>query len=238
MFVTPRSQVLCICLAVIAICDMADAHNLFVMVEHRPAGPDSVDVIFEHSPYPGTGVYNQPLLDRGNTWIQQLNEEEVATVRLKEVTRLGKKFLQAETTTASPRAVVHSCKWGVYKGRLDYFYGKYLDVSSAGQFNQLARTPKLPLDISPAVKSGGVTITVFFQNKPLPKTVVWIWAPDGKETKLTTVADGTITLKSLVPGIYSFATIHNLKGPAGEFEGESYKGVMHGTTCSFRWPIK
>jgi hypothetical protein len=66
---------------------------------------------------------------------------------------------------------------------------------------------KLPLDISPAIKSGGVTITVIFENKPLAKTVVWIWAPDGKETKLTTDADGTITLKSLAPGVYSFAAI-------------------------------
>jgi hypothetical protein len=97
------------------ICDIADAHNLFVMVEHRSDGPDSIDVIFEHAPYPGKGVYNQPLLDRGETWIQPL-DEKVVPLRVKEVTRLGKKFLQAETTTESPRAVVHSCKWGVYKG--------------------------------------------------------------------------------------------------------------------------
>jgi hypothetical protein len=225
-------------LAVIAVCDMAGAHNLFVMVEHQSAGPDSIDVIFEHSPYPGKGTYNKPLLDRGNTWIQRLNEEKEISLSLKEVTRLGKKFLQTETNTESPRAVVHSCKWGVYKGRLDYFYGKYLDVSSVEQLSHLARTPKLPLDISPAIESGEVTITVLFQDKPLVKTVVWIWTPDGKERKQTTDAAGTITLRNLVPGTYSFATIHVLENPAGEFEGEPYKGVMHGTTCSFRWPIK
>jgi hypothetical protein len=126
----------------------------------------------------------------------------------------------------------------VYKGRLDFFHGKYLDVSSAEEVSRLSRTRKLPLDISPAIKSGEVTITVFFENKPLAKTVVWIWAPNGKETKPTTDADGTITLKNLAPGIYSFAAIHNLEDPAGEFQGEPYKGVMHGTTCSFRWPIK
>ena len=83
------------------------------------------------------------------------------------MTRLGKKFLQAETTTEGPRAVVHSCKWGVYKGRLDYFYGKYLDVSSVRQFSRLARTPKLPLDISPAIHTGEVKITVFFKDNTL-----------------------------------------------------------------------
>ena len=238
MSMTPRSQVLCICLAAIAICGTADAHNLFVMVEHRSAGPDSIDVIFEHSPYPGKGTYNKPLLDRGHTWIQRLNEEELVPLSLNEVSRLGKKFLQAETTTESPRAVVHSCKWGVYKGRLDYFHGKYLDVSSAEQFSRLARTPKLPLDISPAIESGEVKITVFFKDKPLAKTAVWRWTPGGKETKLTTDADGTITVESLAPGTHSFAALHILEDPSGEFEGEPYQGVMHGTTCSFRWPIK
>ena len=131
-------------LAVIAVCDTADAHNLFVMVEHQSDGPDSIDVIFEHSPYPGKGVYNKPLLDRGNTWIQRPNEEEVVSLSLKEVTRLGKKFLQTETKTESPRAVVHSCKWGVYKGRLDYFYGKYLDVSSAEQVSRSGAHPEAP----------------------------------------------------------------------------------------------
>ena len=238
MFVTARFQVLCTCLTVIAISNIADAHNLFVMVEHRSDGPDSIDVIFEHSPYPGEGGYNKPVLDRGNTWIQRLNEEEVVSLRLKEVTRLGKKFLQAETTTESPRSVVHSCKWGVYKGRLDYFYGKYLDASSVKEFSRLARTPKLPLDVSPAIESGDVKITVSFKDKPLAKAAVWVWTPDGRESKLTTDADGTISLKNLVPGVYSFAAVHILEDPAGEFEGESYKGVMHGTTCSFRWPIK
>lgn len=154
------------------------------------------------------------------------------------MTRLGKKFLQTQTKIKGPRAVVHACKWGVYKGRLDYFYGKYLDVSSVEQLSRLARTPKLPLDISPAIQSGDVTITVSFQKRPLAKTGVWIWTPDGKETKLTTDAAGAVRLSNLLPGTYSFATIHILESPAGEFGGETYKGVMHGTTCSFRWPIK
>jgi hypothetical protein len=238
MSATVRIQEFLIGLAVIAICSIANAHNLFVMVEHRSDRPDSIDVIFEHSPYPGTGVYNKPFLDRGNTWVQRLNEDKLVPVTLKEATRLGKKFLQGETATESPRAIVHSCKWGVYKGRLDYFYGKYLDVSSAEELSQLARTSQLPLDISPAIESGEVKVTVLFENKPLVKAAVWIWSPDGKETKLTTDTDGKFTVKNLAPGIYSFAAIHILKDASGEFEGATYKGMMHGTTCSFRWPIK
>jgi hypothetical protein len=216
----------------------AQAHNLYVLVERQTNGPDSIDVIFEHSPFPGKGTYNQPLLDRGKTWIEQPGNQDEVSLNLKEVTRLGKKFLQTETTTKRPRAIVHSCKWGVYKGRLDYFHGKYLDVATADQLDNLARTDKLPLDISPAIQSAQITLTVHFEDKPLPNKTVWIWSPDGKETKRKTDAAGKITLGQPVSGTYSFATIHTLEDPSGEFEGESYQGIMHGTTCSFRWPMK
>jgi hypothetical protein len=217
---------------------MANAHNLFVMIEGQSDGPDLIDVIFEHSPYPGKGTYNKPLLDRGKTWIQQAGAQKMISVSLKEVTRLGKKFLQTKTETEGPRAIVHSCKWGVYHGRLDYFHGKYLDVSSVQQLDRLARTPELPLDISPAVQSDKVTITVFFKDKPLANATAWIWMPGGKEMKQTTDAAGKITISNLAPGTYAFATIHVLEDPSGEFEGERFQGVMHGTTCSFRWPIR
>ena len=151
--------------------------------------------------------------------------------------RLGKKFLQAETTTERPRAIVHSCKWGVYHGRLDYFHGKYLDAGSADQMNHLARTKRLPLDIAPTFHSGQVTLSVFFGDEPLPNTTVWIWAPGGKETKQTTDDSGKIALGNLTSGTYSFAVVHTLKNRSGEFKGEAYQGIMHGTTCSFRWPL-
>jgi hypothetical protein len=225
-------------LAAVAACDVANAHNLFILLTPGADGPDSINVIFEHSPYPGKGVYNQPFLSRGNTWIDQGSEDKVVSLGLKEVTRLGKKFLHTTTETQRPRAIIHSCKFGVYNGRLDYFYGKYLDVQSAEQLKQLGRTPKLPLDICPKVDSRSLKISVFFKDRPLAETKVWCWGPDGKERQRTTDASGVITLKNVAPGTHSFATVHVLNDPSGQFEGEPYKGVMHGTTCTLRWPIQ
>jgi hypothetical protein len=44
-----------------------------------------------------------------------------------------------------------------------------------------------------------------------------------------------VLIDAWVGPAYNFRT---LEDPSGEFEGEAYKGVMHGATCSFRWPIK
>ncbi len=222
----------------IATCGTAQAHNLFVLIEPQIEGPDLVDVIFEHFPYPGEGTYNQPHLDRGRTWVQALGAQKKITLELAEQTRLGKKFLQTKTDSQGPRAIVHSCKWGVYKGRLDYFHGKYLDVTSKDEAAKLARTPELPLDLVPSFEGDTLKITVQFNEKPLAKTRVSVWLPGGKETKQTTDEAGAITVSAPKNGTWSFSAVHTLTGPAGEFNGESYKGVMHGTTVSLKLPLK
>lgn len=215
-----------------------EAHNLFVLIESQASGDDLVDVIFEHFPYPGKGTYNQPHLDRGKTWVQQLGSADKIQLKLTEQTRLGKKFLQTKTDTKQPRAIVHTCKWGVYNGRLDFFHGKYLDVRSRKEAAEVARTPDLPLDLVPSFQGDKLVITVLYQGKALGKTNVSIWAPGSKETKQKTDANGTITVASPKQGTWSFATAHTLKDPSGEFQGEAYKGVMHGSSVSLRLPLK
>lgn len=221
-----------------AMCGTVQAHNLFVLIEPQKDGPDLVDVIFEHSPYPGKGTYNQPHLDRGKTWVQPLGSKEKTTLKLAEQSRLGKKFLQTEAGTKGPRAIIHSCKWGVYKGRLDYFHGKYLDVMSKDEAAKFARTPELPLDLVPSFEGGSLKIAVQFHDKPLATTRVSIWPPGGKETKQTTDAGGVITVSNPKKGTWSFSAVHTLKDRSGEFDGEPYKGVMHGTTVSLKLPLK
>lgn len=220
------------------ICAPASAHNLFVLIEKQESGPDVVDVIFEHSPYPGKGTYNQPLLDRGKTWVQELGSEETTSLTLKAAERLGKKFLQTQTTTKRPRAVIHSCEWGIYNGRHNFFHGKYLDASSPEELSKLARTPQLPLDLVVTASEEGLSVQVLFEDKPLPNTKVWIWTPGAKETTKTTDAEGRIALTDLKEGLHCFAAVHRIEGAKGEFEGEAYEGLVNGTTVNLRWPLK
>ena len=50
-----------------------------------------VDVIFEHSPYPGKGTYNGPLIERGKTWVASLDGKKVELATLEEKTTSGEK---------------------------------------------------------------------------------------------------------------------------------------------------
>lgn len=232
-----RSAVVLSVVFVSAFTSVASAHNLYVLIEEQSDAADWVDVIFEHSPYPGKGTYNQPLIERGQTWVVALDGKTTTLPTLAEKKRLGKKFLQTRTESAGPRAIVHSCKWGVYKGRLDYFHGKYLDVDSPEQLERVAVTEALPLDLVPKIDSSGLEIAVVKDGKPVADGKIWMWSPDGKESQHPTDEKGRFRIEKPLDGTYSFAAIHTDPEPAGEFNGESYKGVMHGTTVSLRLPL-
>ena len=216
---------------------VASAHNLYVLIEQQSGSADLVDVIFEHSPYPGKGTYNGPLIERGKTWVTPLEGKTVDLAKLKEKRRLGKRFLQTQTESNGPRAIIHSCKWGVYKGRLDYFHGKYLDVQNAQQLDRLAVTETLPLDLVPKIVGGALQVAVIKDGQPVTGGKIWIWSPDGKETQHPTDDQGRFRIEKPLDGTYSFAALHTDPKPTGDFNGEAYEGVMHGTTVSLRLPL-
>ncbi len=233
-----RSYVIFVCMALISFGRVAHAHNLFVLVQPQSSGPDHINIIFEHAPRPGKGTYNRPILNRGKTMIYQPNSEKGISLNLKEMNVRSKKYLRTESDIQGPRLIVHSCKWGIYKGRLDYFHGKYLDVSTPEEAEGLAKVSELPLDIVPTIEADGLALQVFYQEKPLAKQKIWIWLPSRKETRKKTDASGILRLKNLQPGTWSFATTHTLRNKTGKFNGKAYKGIMHGTTLSIRWPLK
>ncbi len=216
------------------------AHNLYVLVTPDGQGPSVVDVIFEHSPVPGKGTYNSPLIERGKTWVETKSGDEMPLPELHEISRLGKKFLRTETQAQGPRAIIHSCDWGVYKRRLCYFHGKFLDVEDSKQLKTLARTESLPLDLVPMKGDGGaLVVQVLFEGSPVSDGKLWTWSPDGKESKLTLDAEGRAMIEATHEGTYSFAYVHKLEGLKGTFNGEKYDdGVTHGTTVNLKWPLE
>lgn len=220
-----------------AFAPIASAHNLYVLIEEQSGSADLVDVIFEHSPYPGKGGYNGPLIERGKTWVATLDGKTVELATLKENQRLGKKFLQTQTEVKGPRAIVHSCQWGVYKGRLDFFHGKYLDVDSAEQLERLAMTKALPLDLAPKMIGGALEVAVIKDGQPVTGGKIWVWSPGGKETQHPTDKQGRFRIQKPLAGTYSFAALHTDPKRTGDFQGEAYQGIMHGTTVSLRLPL-
>lgn len=216
---------------------IVSAHNLYVLVEMRSGSADMVDVIFEHSPYPGKGTYNGPHIERGKTWVESLDGKTTALPKLEEKKRLGKKFLQTQTESEGPRAIIHTCEWGIYKGRMDYFHGKYLDVKSVEQLNKLAVTEELPLDLVPKIDGTALEVAVIKDGQPVVDGKIWVWSPNGKETQHPTDEKGRFRIEKPLAGTYSFAALHVDDEPKGEFKGEPYDGIMHGTTVSLRLPL-
>ena len=196
----------------------AGAHNLFLIVERTEDGPDRIDVVFEHAPFPGKGGYYRPFLERGKIRVREIDG--------------------TETETTGSRAVVQTCNWGIYKGRMVYFHGKFLDVTSADDLAQLASTPELPLDIVPSWNGSTLEVTVQFEGTPLPNTKVWIWSPGSKPSTVETDDEGILRRENPAEGLHFFAALHVIDGPTGEFQGESYEGIMHGTTVGLRLPLE
>ena len=209
-----RIHLLCFVAVAVVACSSAKAHNLFVLLEPNSGGPDRVDVIFEHSPYPGKGTYNQPHLERGRTWVRQLDAEQKAPLELKEATRLGKKFLQTETDTTGPRVVVHSMQVGHLQWPTwTFFHGKYLDASSAEHVKALSRTPRTAARHGPRRgRPGALTVTVLFDSAarwPTPRSRSGRQA--GRRRSKRRMQTGAIELDNLSPGTYSFGTAHTQK---------------------------
>jgi hypothetical protein len=217
--------------------NMAAAHNLFVRVERQSDGPDRINVIFEHAPFPGNGQHNGPIIERGRTWVRTADGEKPAPHKLSEITRRSTKFLQGETNTSAPRAIEHSCLWGIYHGQLDYFHGKYLDVTTADQARQLGRATDLPLDLVPQATGDTLAVQVLWQGKPQGGVTVHVWPPGGRERKYRANDAGLVTLPKATSGTYSFSTVLRFPDEKGEFAGQSYQGLMHGVTLTIPWPL-
>jgi hypothetical protein len=165
-------------------------------------------------------------------------DEKPIPHKVSEINRRGKKFLQGETRTKAPRTIEHSCKWGIYHGQLDYFHGKYLDVHTVAQARQLGRAPGLPLDLVPQLADGTLRVEVVWQGKPHAKATVNVWSPGGREQKYVANGQGIVEIANAKPGLYSFSVRVTLPEEEGEFGGEAYQGVMHGTTLTLRWPLE
>jgi hypothetical protein len=157
---------------------------------------------------------------------------------LTEAGQPGSRFLAGSTQLAGARVIEHSCLFGIYQGRLDFFYGKFLDVGNAEQLESLGQAPKLPLDIVPHLKGTALELKVLWQGELLRNHRSGVVTPVGEEISLQANSEGIITFKPTQPGIYRFWVIRLDDESKGEYQGDKYSGTMHGTTLSLPWPLK
>lgn len=228
-----RCSLITLVTTVLLSADIASGHSVFIVVERQIDAPDRIQVIFEHAPYPGKGGYYEPLLERGKTWSEEKSGDE-SPIELSAGERLGKELLLGEADASVPRILVHDCEWGIYRGRMNYFSGKFIDTTKNEELEPFSATPELLLDIVPKYDGDSLELSVRFKGEPVPGARMWIWSPGGKSSEKKTDAEGIVRWEKAEPGTYYFATVHFLRDPEGEYQGESYKGLNYGTTCGFR----
>lgn len=207
-------------------------HNLWLTAEDG-----AVRIVFEHSMQPGEGNYNDDIASCGKTWVRT-SDGKTAPVSIAKAGEPGAAYLSGKTAvTQGPRSVEFSCVFGIYKGRMDYFYGRYLDVANAAEMAKLARAKDLPIDIVPSIAGDTMTFEVVYEGESLANHRVAIIAPDGSESKFRTDAKGKLSYKPTMPGVYGVWSVRLDDEITGEHKGVAYTGNMHATSLTFDWPL-
>jgi hypothetical protein len=89
------------------------------------------------------------------------------------------------------------------------------------------------VQIVPSWTDKGLILQLKYFSTPWAKTPLWIMQPGEKgEKKLHTDAKGEVLIGKLEPGMYNFSTRIVENDPAGAFENQAYKGLMHGSTLT------
>ncbi|HVU07500.1 MAG TPA: DUF4198 domain-containing protein [Verrucomicrobiae bacterium] len=113
-------------------------------------------------------------------------------------------------------------------GRWPIFYARWY-VAGSG-----AAKPELTFDLVPTGAPG--EIKVYFHNKPLPDAKVTVTTPDGKDTDLTSDADGLVHFTADKPGLYLAASVHQRDTLPGYSRGVPYDLISHDTALTWRQP--
>jgi hypothetical protein len=97
-----------------------------------------------------------------------------------------------------------------------------------------AAKPELALDILPENGSPNA-FTVYFQNAPLVKAKVMVYAPNFWMQEHPTDESGKVNITTPWPGQYVLEVIYLEKHP-GEFQGKKFEAFRHRATLTFNIP--
>lgn len=206
------------------------AHNLWILGDANHNGDGAVHLYFEHHVGPGDGAYLGPIEERGKTWLRT-PAGQAAPITLEAVREKGTKYLAGNTgKTTGPYAIDHTSLYGIYHGRLDFFHGRYIEATDTKSLAALSESPDLPVQIVPVVTEKGLLVRVLYFSTPQPGAGIWILEDDGAEESFTTNHKGELLIGPVDAGTHYISTRIIEKDPAGAFEYQAYKGIMHGST--------
>jgi hypothetical protein len=211
------------------------AHNLWLVGDADGKSNGLVHLYFEHHIGPGDGAYNGPIVERGKTWLRR-PDKEGQPVELKEITVEKNRYLTGSTGPVSGSyALDHVSLYGIYAGRLNFFHGRYIKADTKKELEKLAESPYVPVQIIPLWTADELVLQIRYFSTPLAKTSLWVMQPEEKEEKeIQTDVKGQVSIGKLEQGTYYFNTRIIEDDPAGAFENQAYKGLVHGSTLTLK----
>ena len=151
-----------------------------------------------------------------------------------------KAALSADCPASGATSLEAFCDYGVYShggpGFLLQYYAKHLAGDWVNNVDQLARAEKLLLDVVPSINDKQLTLTVFYQGKPIAEKDVVIFDPEDKQHDLTTDTNGKATLPELIAGRYSVRANVIEADKSGERDGKKFGQIWHYCTLTFNLP--
>ena len=212
------------------------AHNLWVVGDAKKNGDGSVHLYFEHHVGPGDGGFIGPILKNGKTWLN-IPDSSARLIELNEITEDSLKYLGGSTGKIKPPfSIDHKSLYGIYHGRLDFFYGRYIQVTQMKELSEFAESPHLPFQIVPEWKQGKLSLRVKLFSNPYPRAKVYLLSPDGTEKEFIANSKGELVIPGKIAGTYHFASYAFEHDAAGVFNTDAFKGIMYGSTLTLQLP--
>jgi len=225
----------CICF-ILAVTSPLYAHNLWIVGDAEKNGNGAVHLYFEHHVGPGKGDYMGPILKHGKTWLNTPNSDP-RKIELNEIIEGDLKYLGGTTGKIKPPfSLDHKSLYGIYHGRMDFFYGRYIQVNQMEELAGLAESSHLPFQIVPLWNKNKLSLRIMFFSNPYPRAKVSLLSPDGTEKEFVADNKGEVIIPGEPAEIYHFASYAFENDAAGVFEYDAFKGIMYGSTLTLKLP--
>ena len=207
-----------------------NAHFIWAVIERSDDGDPQAHFYFSETASPDSAEFLDRLT-RLQAW-HRTPEGEYTPLHLRKI-ESDDGGLLAGALTSDRGNIEAECLYGTFSHRdqtmLLHYYAKSLNSDAS---DDLRRSRKLDLDVSPRLENGELQLNVFWKGTPAADSQVMVTPPDGKQVEFTTDAEGTARLESPPPGRYEIRA-RWIEKEAGWFEQEKYAEVRHYSAVTF-----
>ncbi|MFT5468821.1 MAG: hypothetical protein ACI8UO_003933 [Verrucomicrobiales bacterium] len=159
-----------LCLTLIFLTSLAQAHYLWITIDPKEGEHGSADLVFEGGIRPGDGKYIDAFIARGKTWLRTVDKPKYRELEMADTKREDLRWLQGALAESGPRVLESYGRFGVWRyGETDvqlHYCAKHFDSAAAEVLSELGRSKKLELDIVPSWNGDEFQVQVLWRGEP------------------------------------------------------------------------